>query len=247
MNGFFPYAGLVLVAFAGGLLQTFCGFGAGVIILLYLARFSGMVTGAAVNLSICAFLAAYLLFRFRKKTEWRKTLLPMIPYLLVSIVFNRLIMRLDAHKNLLGILFGVFQIMLAVYYLFIAKNVKSSGNAVSGVLLGGASGMTSALFGVGGPFLSVYLLPVSKDAESYTANMQLVFTVTNIFVVAGKIRNGSYTLASLPATILGGIGVLLGGTFGIWLLKRTNPGNVKTAVYVFLAVSGVVTLIQYAF
>lgn len=246
MNGFWAYLGLVLVCCAGGLLQTFCGFGAGVIILLYVARFTDMVTGAAINLSICAFLSCYLLIRFRKKTEWKKTLIPMIPYVIVSGVFNKLILRLNESKNLLGILFGVFQILLAVYYLFLAKSVKSRGNLASGLICGGASGMTAALFGVGGPFLSVHLLPASKDAESYTANMQLVFTVTNIFVAASKIKNGFYTAEAISSTLLGGLGVLLGGTLGILLLRKVNPGSIRRAVYVFLGISGVVTILQYA-
>lgn len=246
MNGILFYAGLLLCCAAAGLLQTFCGFGAGVVVLLFVSQFLDIAVAATVNLSVCAFLSLYLLVRFFKKAEWKKTLVPLICYVVVSLFLNSYILRLSAHKSLLGILFGVFQIVLSVYYLFLSKAIRSSGGLASGIICGSASGVTAALFGVGGPFLSVHMLPASSGMESYTANMQVIFTVTNIFLVFDKARQGLYSMSLAPMTLVGGAGVVLGGTLGVILLRKMKPDVLKKIVYVFLGISGVITVFQYA-
>lgn len=246
MNGILFYLALLISCTAAGLLQTFCGFGAGVVILLFVSQFMEITVAATVNLSVCSFLSLYLLVRFFKKVEFKKTLVPLVCYVVVSLFLNSYILRLSGHKNLLGILFGVFQIVLSVYYLFLTKAISSKGSLTSGIVCGSASGITAALFGVGGPFLSVHMLPASGSMESYTANMQVIFTVTNIFLVVDKARQGLYSASLIPMTAVGGAGVVLGGTLGVILLKKIKPDAVKKTVYIFLGISGIITVLQYA-
>ena len=147
--------------------------------------------------------------------------------------------------KVLGILFGAFQLLLCLYYLLIAKRIKGRSTTTAGLVCGFFSGITASLFGVGGPLLAVFLLGASRSKESYTANMQFVFLITNAIIFVNKLIKGLFTLQLLPITVAGAVGVLLGQWFGTKLTSRLDADRMKTIVYVFIGISGCVTILQH--
>ena len=234
---------VILSAAAAGTIQTVCGFGAGVLLLLVLSQFFDMLTAPAVNLLVCVFLCLALAWKLRREIQFRLILIPLIPYLISSALINLVVDRIDL--KVLGILFGAFQLLLCLYYLLIAKRIKGRSTTTAGLVCGFFSGITASLFGVGGPLLAVFLLGASRSKESYTANMQFVFLITNAIIFVNKLIKGLFTLQLLPITVAGAVGVLLGQWFGTKLTSRLDADRMKTIVYVFIGISGCVTILQY--
>ena len=230
-----------LAGAAGGVIQTMCGFGAGVVLTLVYSNESLFNTdvGPAVSIAVSFVLTVYLALKLRKNLEWKKIILPLVPFLIIS-----LLIQPGANLKLLGILFGVFQILLGIYFLWIAPSVKPNRNPVIGVICGGLSGVTGTLFGVAGPFLSVYMVAVSADMLSFTANMQFIFVISNLVILLGKIRQGLYTVSCLPSTVAGAAGILIGGMIGVRLVKKMDTAKLKKIVYYFLLPSGIATILQ---
>lgn len=233
---------IMVGALAAGFIQTLSGFGAGTVMAIVFIQFFDPVAAPAMTLSVCFALTIYLSFKFRKYIEWRLIILPLIPYLIISTFMNKVMSGLDA--KLLGILFGVFQILLAVYYLFVSGTLKPSKNTLSGIAIGSVSGATAALFGVGGPFLSLYMVAVSSSAKSYIANVQFFFVVTNIVIVSEKIAAGHYPADCWPYTLAGIIAIIIGARLGVILINKINTEKMKKIVYWFLMLSGLVTVFQ---
>ena len=179
---------VILSAAAAGTIQTVCGFGAGVLLLLVLSQFFDMLTAPAVNLLVCVFLCLALAWKLRREIQFRLILIPLIPYLISSALINLVVDRIDL--KVLGILFGAFQLLLCLYYLLIAKRIKGRSTTTAGLVCGFFSGITASLFGVGGPLLAVFLLGASRSKESYTANMQFVFLITNAIIFVNKLMKG---------------------------------------------------------
>ena len=236
----------VLIIFVGamlaGFIQSVSGFGAGVILTLMFSQFLDPLASAAMTLSVCVVLTVYLTMKFRKEIEWRLILLPLIPYLIVSTVVNKLMTGFDV--KLLTVLFGAFQIVLAVYYLFISSAVKPKKDAATGIAIGAISGATAALFGVGGPFLSLYMVAVSSSPKSYTANLQFIFLVTNFVILVEKIAAGHYPFSSWYFSAAGTAAILIGARLGVVLLKKLDSEKMKKVVYWFLLGSGIITILQ---
>lgn len=238
------YCIIIAASFFGGTLQTLCGFGGGVVLLLVLSPFYGLLTAPALSLAICMFMVTFLTVRFWKDIEWKLILLPMIAYMITASVINRVISK-DMNTDLIGVLFGVFQILLCVYYLFLAKKVSAKPSLLTGLVCGGASGITGSLFGIGGPLLAVYFIAASKNKQSFAANIQSIFFVTNFVILLGKFRNGFYTADCLLPTLTGGIAILFGTLLGIRLMKKIDTEKMKKIVYIFLGISGVITILEY--
>lgn len=236
------YLVLPLIAALGGMIHTITGFGAGIVMMLFLPYFLGMAAAPALSSSINLFLSLTLAFKFRKTLSLKLFLLPLIPYLLGSTGSILALSSFD--MKAVAIAFGLFLILLAAYFMFIAKRMTLNPTWQTAVLCGGFSGVTAGLFGIGGPLMALYFLAITDSKESYTGNLQCMFTFTCLCNTITRISKGIYTLDLIPLTILGLIFVNVGKAIGLKLLDRMDPDLVRKVVYLFVGVSGIITVVQ---
>ncbi|RJP55388.1 MAG: hypothetical protein C4583_00680 [Anaerolineaceae bacterium] len=86
---------------------------------------------------------------------------------------------------------------------------------VKGLGLGGASGVLSGLFGIGGPPISIYLINSTEDIYEYLATIQLTYAVGTVIGMVMHASAGSYTPTVLGAVIVSLVPVLIGCLVGI--------------------------------
>lgn len=233
---------LPLIAGLGGVVHTVTGFGSGIVMMLFLPYFWGMASAPALSGSINLFLSLVLAIQFRKTIRVRLFLLPIIPYLLGSTLSIYALSGFD--MRMVAIAFGAFLILLSVYFIFIAKHMTVNPTWQAAVVCGGLSGITAGLFGIGGPLMALYFLAITDSKESYTGNLQGMFTCTCLCNTLTRISRGYYTLDLLPLTFLGLISIYIGKVIGLRLLDKMDPNLVRKIVYLFVGVSGVMTVVQ---
>ena len=140
--------------------------------------------------------------------------------------------------------FGGFLMLLALYFLFIAKRVSLKPGLAAGMLCSGFSGCCAGAFTVGGPMMALYFVAIARDKDTYVANMQFLFAATNLTNLAMRAVRGLYGAQYLPVTAVGVIFVLVGMVIGSALSKRMNGDVARQVVYIGVGVSGLVTLLQ---
>lgn len=226
-----------------GVIQTITGFGSGIVLIAVLVRYYSMVTAPAINTSVTLGLTVALSWKYRKSIDLRLIAVPVIVYMAASVGVISIVEYINL--NTLAILFGVFLVALSVYFLLYADKVTVKTGRLSAVLCSFVSGIFSGLFGIGGPVISLYMLVATNDRESYVANLQLLFALTNVANMCARIYRGIYTVDLIPVTVLGIIGINLGKWIGISVADRLNTEWIKRIVYLFVGVSGVTTLIQH--
>ena len=239
------YVIIALAALVAGAVQTVTGFGAAVIMMLVLPRMFGVVTAPALSTAICTALSGALAWRFRRRTNFKLIALPIAVFGVCGIVIINLIKSLDLH--IVGILFGVFLLALSIYNLAFAA--KASLRPTKPVILASSavSGTFSGLFSIGGPLMALCFLPCSDDHEQYIGNMQTLFVMTNIINIITRIANGLYTADLLPYTFVGMAFILIGKEFGVRFARKLNIEAIKKTIYVFVGISGVITLAENIF
>ena len=233
---------LFISAFLAGAIQTVTGFGAGVLLILVLSNFYGLVIAPALNTSICLGITAVLTWRHRKKLDLKLILFPVIIYCIVSVSTIYSVEKIDLGMR--SLCFGIFLITLGGYFLLFADHIHLKGSPCAGGICAAISGLFSGLFGVGGPVMGLYLITVTSDHETYLANIQFLFTITNIINLTARCICGIYVLDLLPVSILGIVAVNLGSLGGRWLCQKLNIEILKKIIYLFVCISGIVTLIQ---
>lgn len=244
-TGILSYFAVLLISFASGIVQTSTGFGAGIVMMTVLPSFFGVAAGAAINTSVVVALTVSLVFKFRKYIDFRKVFPLIVCYLITSIYCIRLTPLIDTRK--IGIAFGMFLIAVSLFFLFFSSKIVLNDSLLSLMLCGLASGIFSGFFGVGGPLVAVYFLNITPDKKSYFANTQFVFLLTGIVNTVTRILSGIYTASLLPFSVVGLIGILFGKRIGSFISDRLRSDSLKLIVYIFVGVSGIMTVWKYLF
>lgn len=238
----------VLVAIftcAAGIVQNITGFGASVVVLLIFPKLFGLVAASSLNQSICTFTTIRMAIKYRKYLEPKNVVLPSIAYI-VSSMFCVWIVK-DIDLRLLSIAFGAFLILLAIYCMFIQKNIKINSTPVTAIICGFIGGICSGFFTNGATAMAVYFLACSDDRNHYMANLQTLLAVTNVLNIGLRIYRGIYTADLIPMTIIGVIFIFLGHFFGTKLADKLKPDTLKKFIYMLVAICGVETIIKQIF
>ena len=236
------YAIITLASVVSGIIQSVTGFGSAVFLMLIVPYFFDMVASSAISASIALGLSGTLAWKFRSKIQWKLCLFPTAIYMFCSVAVINVIRGLDL--RLLSIAFGIFLILLAVYFFVVAKRLSFQPNWKSACICSAISGVTSGLFGIGGPLMAAFFVLASQDKKNYIANTQFLFAATGLVNLITRIARGIYTMDLIPVTLLGLAGITLGKLIGLRILDRLNLDMMKKGVYAFVGISGLITVLQ---
>ena len=233
---------LILIAFAGGVTQTMAGFGSALVMMLVLPHLMPIVQAAAVNSIAGGFLSAALIWKFRNRLKPRFVFTVMIPYIIASIVTLQFVQQIET--RVLAIIFGSFLTLIALFYLIWSDRAHMPINGATMLACPLISGVCSALFGIGGPLMSLMFLEKYKDREEYSANLQLLFFIAAVINNVIRASKGIITPPLLPSVAAAVAAILIGERVGLILAGRMSPEFLRKMVYTMVLVSGIVTIIN---
>ena len=240
---FMPWYGLLALTTVSGLVQSLTGFGAGIVMMLFLPSFFTMLQAPALSCAICLGLTAPMAWKFRAYIQPKLILPPLIAYEVGAMTTLNFVSRLDL--GVLGIAFGAFLIILSLYFLFLSKNITVQPSLKSAAVCGTLSGICNGLFGIGGPMMAIYFLAITDTKESYSGNQQCLFFITTIINLIIRMQKGFYTLDLIPFTLIGMVGIGLGMRIGLKILSRINSAVLKKIIYAFVGISGIITMFDH--
>jgi len=230
-----------MTAIIAGIIQTVTGFGAAVFLMLFMPYFFDMIAAPAVTSAITVGLSLTLAWKFRKYIKLKVCLFPTLIYLFFSIASINLAKKLNLEY--ISLAFSMFLILLAIYFYVFSDRISLQATRKTAAVCAMISGITSGLFGIGGPLMAIYFISAIEDKKSYIGTTQFLFAFTNIINLLMRIANGIYTLDLLPATILGFAGITIGKIVGLRILDKINPVRIKKLVYAFVGISGLLSLL----
>ena len=225
----------------GSAISVICGFGLGVFSMMFLPHFMFSTMAASAVVSITAvFQSAWIAFHYRKKVKIKDTLFMVIGYLVLSticVIFGK-----NIPNKTLKLALGIFLIVLSIYFIFFSKKIKMQPTPRNGLIAGSLGGIMSSMFGVGGPPAGLYFSSCYDEKEDYLATIQTYFLVTNIYVTTIRAFNGIVTAEVLLASSVSLVGMVFGTYMGKKLFDKMNADAVRKAIYILMAVSGVILI-----
>lgn len=236
------YLVVTAAAVGAGIIQTVTGFGAGIFTMLVIPYFFDMIAAPALSSAICLGLSVSLAWKFRKQINWKTCIPPTLLYTVFSVASIRMVKNIDL--DLLTLVFGVFLVVLSVWFLAFSTRVSFQANWKTSLVCSPISGVCSGLFGIGGPLMAIYFVSASRDKEEYIATSQLLFAVTGAVNLGTRVLNGIYTLDLLPITVLGFVGITVGKKIGLKILHLLDGEKMKKLVYAYVGISGILTVVQ---
>jgi uncharacterized membrane protein YfcA len=142
----------------------------------------------------------------------------------------------------LKLVFGLFLVALALYFMFASKSVRVRPTLGTAAVCGSLSGVLSGMFGIGGPPMVVYLLEATESNDAYFGTIQCFFALTNIVNTAMRAAAGTVTSTVLVFVAVGIVFAFAGRWLGAKLFTKLKPEPLKRCVYGFMAVSGITML-----
>jgi len=233
---------LVVAAFAGSVVFGITGFGAALVTVPFATHFVPLPFALALFVLMDLTNAFRIGFENPKhavKSEWTR----LVPTILVGTVAGvTLLVNLPRQAATLSL--GIFVFLFALYSLF----NRAQSRIVStrwAYLAGFAGGITSTLFGAGGPPYAMYLSHRGLAKEQYRATMGFA-TLTSIslrtiaFLATGillDLKVWTYAVAIIPA-----------GLAGLWaaghLFRRISRDTLMRAVALMLLASGASLIVR---
>ena len=253
---------LTVFGFLIGILASMTGVGGGVFIVPILTFFYGFVVNAATGTSSATiiFTAIASTFNYAKqKRVYYKTGLILVittaPGAYIGAWFATII-----EGPLLGIVFGVFLILVAAHTIISlirkktqekAQNVKTdmelvkSGKTIAfGVGLGLFGGIASGLLGIGGGTLIVPIMTFALGMPIHYATATSMFTMifTSISAVTKYYQSN---LINFPVALTLAAGSIIGAQVGAYTSKKISGRNLTLIFGIILLVAGVNMIIKY--
>ena len=230
-------AALVAVAFAGSVIFGVTGFGAALVTVPFATHFLPLsfVLALFVLMDLAnSFRVGFENPRNAVKSEWTR----MVPTILVGTVAG-VTLLVNLPRGAATLALGVFVLLFALYSLTRTAEAQRVVSARWAYVAGFAGGVTSTLFGAGGPPYAMYLSQRGLTKEQYRATLGLAtFTSISIraiaFVVTGILLD--------PKVWIYAAFVVPAGLAGIWaaghLFRRISRETLMRAVALMLLVSG---------
>lgn len=135
--------------------------------------------------------------------------------------------------------------MLALYFMFVQKNLKVSGNPIVGAVCGLISGALSGLFSIGAPTMALYFRAVTEDRNHYFASLQTLLAVANTVSTITRINRGLYPADLILPSVVGFLGLLAGQFIGSKVGKNLDAEKLNQFIYIMVLLSGINTLVKY--
>ncbi len=221
------------------------GFGGGLVAIATPLMSLSMTVAEAAALLLPMLIIAdvFAVKHYHNKVD-SKNLRILLPAAIIGIIIGALFFTSFSDKDrilkfcigVIAVAFVLFQFGKAALF----KNINHTKPSWTfGSIIGCFAGFTSTLAHVGGPPVSIYLLPQGMSPTLYVGTSAIFFFVVNLlkliaYFILGLITVGNLTIVVVLLPIL-----YIGSLIGVWLLKRFSQLWFNRIVYSLLFLTGV--------
>jgi len=236
-------AALAAAAFAGSVVFGITGFGAALVTVPLATHFVPLPFALALFVLMDLANSARIGFENPKnavKSEWTR----MVPMIIAGTVTG-VTLLVNLPRGAATFALGVFVVLFALYSLLRNPDTHRIVSSRWAWFAGFAGGITSTIFGAGGPPYAMYLSQRGLSKEQYRATLGLA-TLTSI-----SIRTLAFLVTGIlldPRVWLYAVFVVPAGLAGIWaashLFRRMSRETLMRAVAFMLLASGASLIVR---
>lgn len=232
---------IILTTIVAGLIQGVTGFGSGIVMMMVFPMLFALPQSAGLSSAIGIFLNLSMVYTYRKHINFKKIIPPAILYIVVCSISIYYSTMFD--QDIMKKVFGIFLVILAIYYLFIQKgDSKKTLSLPVSVFCIVVSAICDGLFGIGGPLMVLYFLSQTHNTHEYLGTIQTFFFINCTYNTCFRIVNGILGINHIFIMCVGVIGIIIGGLIGNKVVDRLDGMLVRKLTYIMIGISGLINL-----
>ena len=233
---------LLLACLGGSFIQRVTGFGFGIFAMTMLPfLMPSYAEASTLSSSMAMMTSIYVMIKMWKHIQWKKLIIVLLMFLLVSFFCIRQVANIDSHH--LRKVLGVILIFVSLYFIFINGKIKVKPTVPVQAGLGTLSGVMGGFFSMQGPPVVLYFLACTQTKEQYVALAQTFFALGNIVMTCFRATQGFVTGTVCKAWLIAFPMIVLGNWIGGKVFDKLSISLLSNIIYVFIGVSGVIALI----
>jgi len=233
---------IAAIAFLGSLVYGMTGFGAGLVTIPLATHFVSLPFALSV-FALVDLVSALRIGLQNPRDAAKADIMRMVPFILVGTVIGvTVLVNLPRAGAMLAL--GFFVVLYAAYALLTRPGATMVGRHWA-YLAGLCGGITSSLFGAGGPPYAIYLShrPLSKEQFRATITLTTVFSIgmrVAAFAITGLLLKSEVWVAAALAVLAAMVGLSLAS----WAFKRVTREFVLRVVAVLLLANGLSLIVR---
>lgn len=171
----------------------------------------------------------------------RKIILPMT-FCLATTWLGIYIIRVTDEDKMRTIM-GIFLILLAGYFYITNKyNIRMKAGLATDVIIGSITGLSTGMFNIVGPFLTLYYYDNCEDHLEFKANLETSFLIAGVYSLCLNLIYVKPDIFLLKAIGLSAIGVIFAGILGLHVFKRVDKEKLKYVIIGVLPIMGLILI-----
>lgn len=236
------YLVIAAVSFIAGLVQGVTGFGACIVIMMALPFYFTMPVSAGLAGAIPIILCLAMVIRYRKEFNWKKAVVPYALYFIVCSLSINFSVGVD--QELVKKVFGVFLIILSIYYLFFNKFDGSKKISIPVcIVFIIISAICDGMFGIGGPLMVLYFLSITTSSHEYLGTIQMFFLFNTVYNTCFRFVKGILVMEHMGYIAIGTVAIFLGLMIANRIVDKMNADILRKLTYVMIGVSGIINIL----
>ncbi|MEG1806314.1 MAG: sulfite exporter TauE/SafE family protein, partial [Clostridia bacterium] len=178
----------LLVVFLANILQTITGFAGTALAMPFCIALLGKNVSAPLNNFVAIIVSVSILLKNPKNIKWKEVII-MLLFMCVGMAIGWKVETFIDSK-LLYTIYGIFVILIALYFLFI-KHVKIPKPILYVILL--LAGAIHYIFISGGPLVVIVATIMFDDMNDFRSSLAIVWIVLNSIIFAKDIAMANIT------------------------------------------------------
>ena len=228
-----------IVLFGANLIQAITGFAGTLIAMPPTIKLIGVVEAKALLNVIAQISCLLIVITGWKHINW-KEFAKMFSLMIVGMLVGIKIFEI-APMNQLLVAYGIMIIVIALWKLFIKKELKLPQIWILFIIF--MAGIIHGMFVSGGALLVIYASSVLKDKEEFRATVALIWVTIGCYITGQQVIAGNFNSHVGLLLVIGLISVFVGTWFGTKLVKRIDQQMFLKITYVLLLLSEVMAIV----
>lgn len=236
------YIALIAVCFSGAILQTTIGFGFPTFAMIFLTLLFPFPVAVTITQSVGILGVTYMMVKYRKHIAWKALIPFLIPAVTLGLFFTWYSSFIAVTD--LKLFLGVILIVISLYFSIFSQRITIKATPVNGIIMGGLSGVLNGFYAMGGPPVALYLAPSLNDKIKYLATANTYFFIFKIVALPLRFAQGAMQFSDIGYLVAGIASMSVGTILGDHVMRKIPTHTIKTLIYVFVGISGVIFVWQ---